>query len=156
MAARGLAEQKPVIECPRRCALAAGVLAGNVRLAIGVERFDYTKGICERMRAVDTFLTQYPEWRGKFVFSASGGADAGKLGAYHALQEEAMRLAEEINARHAGYGPPPINLAVRYHEPHEVFELLRAADVCIVSSLHDGMNLVARSSLPPATMNAAC
>jgi trehalose 6-phosphate synthase len=44
-----------------------------------------------------------------------------------------VRLAEEINAKHAGYGPPPINLAVRYHEPHEVFELLRAADVCIVS-----------------------
>ncbi len=55
-----------------------------------------------------------------------------------------MRLAEEINARHAGYGPPPINLVVRHHEPHEVFELLRAADICIVSSLHDGMNLVAK------------
>jgi trehalose 6-phosphate synthase len=55
-----------------------------------------------------------------------------------------MRLAEEINARHAGYGPPPINLVVRHHDPHEVFELFRAGDICIVSSLHDGMNLVAK------------
>jgi trehalose 6-phosphate synthase len=136
----GLAEQKPVSECRAAVRSRLG-LTDNVRLAVGVERFDYTKGICERMRAVDAFLTQRPEWRGKFVFLQAAAPTRGKLGAYHALQDEAMRLAEEINA---GYDPLPINLAVRYHEPHEVFELLRAADVCIVSSLHDGMNLVAK------------
>lgn len=139
----GLAEQKPVSECRAAVRSRLG-LADNVRLAVGAERFDYTKGICERMRAVDTFLMQRPEWRGKLVFLQAAAPTRGKLGVYRALQDEAMRLAEEINARHAGYGPPPINLVVRYHEPHEVFELLRAADVCIVSSLHDGMNLVAK------------
>ena len=55
-----------------------------------------------------------------------------------------MRLAEEVNARHGGDRFKPILLIARHHEPDEVFELFRAADVCIVSSLHDGMNLVAK------------
>ena len=62
----------------------------------------------------------------------------------HALQREAERLAQEINTRHGHGSYKPIELIVRHHEPHEVFRLFRAADVCIVSSLHDGMNLVAK------------
>jgi trehalose 6-phosphate synthase len=139
----GLVNQKPVSEC-RAAVLSRLGLGDGARLAVGVERFDYTKGICERMRAIDMFLTQHPEWRGNLAFVQAAAPTRDKLGVYHALQVEAMRLAEEINARHAGSGPPPIHLVVRHHEPHEVYELLRAGDLCIVSSLHDGMNLVAK------------
>lgn len=139
----GLADQKPVSEC-RAAVLSRLGLGDGAKLAVGVERFDYTKGICERLRAIDMFLTQQPEWRGNFAFVQAAAPTRGKLGIYHALQDEAVQLAQEINARHAGFGPPPVNLVVRHHEPQEVYELLRAGDLCIVSSLHDGMNLVAK------------
>jgi trehalose-6-phosphate synthase len=67
-----------------------------------------------------------------------------KLAAYGALQKEAERLAEEVNRRHGSDTYAPIMLVIRHHDPDEVFELFRAADACIVSSLHDGMNLVAK------------
>ncbi|NLH82435.1 MAG: trehalose-6-phosphate synthase, partial [Phyllobacteriaceae bacterium] len=66
------------------------------------------------------------------------------LGTYGALQADAIRLAEEINARHGTDTWQPIRLVVRHHDQREVYELFRAADVCVVSSLHDGMNLVAK------------
>ncbi len=96
------------------------------------------------MRGVDSFLTAHPEWRGRFVFVQAAAPTRSKLPAYRGLQEEAINLAHEINDRHAGDGPRPIELVVRHHEPTEVFKLFRAADICIVSSLHDGMNLVAK------------
>ena len=67
-----------------------------------------------------------------------------KLNAYALLQSEAIRLSDEINAKYKEFKCNPIRLIVRHHPPDQVFELFRAADVCIVSSLHDGMNLVAK------------
>jgi trehalose 6-phosphate synthase len=138
-----LAEQRPVPECreavQRRFALPEGT-----RIAVGIERFDYTKGITDRIRAIDDLLVCQPEWRGKFVFIQAAAPTRGALEAYSALQTEAVRLAEEVNARHSVDGFAPIRLVVRHHDPHEVYELFRAADVCVVSSLHDGMNLVAK------------
>jgi trehalose 6-phosphate synthase len=119
-------------------------LPPEVRLAVGVERFDYTKGILDRMRAVDSFLQAHPEWRGRFAFYQAAAPTRSKLSSYRQVQEQAEELAREINARHAGHGCPAIMLSIRHHEPAEVFELFRAADLCIVSSLHDGMNLVAK------------
>jgi trehalose 6-phosphate synthase len=109
-----------------------------------VERFDYTKGILDRIRAVDELLTRKPEWRGKLVFVQAAAPTRSKLDAYSTLQAEAMRLAEEVNARHGADSYKPVLLLARHHEPDEVFELFRSADLCIVSSLHDGMNLVAK------------
>jgi trehalose 6-phosphate synthase len=138
-----LAGQASVQEC--RVAVRERLsLPEGVRIAVGIERFDYTKGILDRMRAVDDLLNRHPEWRGKFVFVQAAAPTRSKLGAYHALQADAERLAEEINARHRLGDVSPIRLIVRHHEPSEVFEMFRAADMCIVSSLHDGMNLVAK------------
>ena len=67
-----------------------------------------------------------------------------KLASYSTLQSEAVALAEDINSRHGDASWQPIVLLIRHHEAAEVFKLFRAADVCIVSSLHDGMNLVAK------------
>ena len=135
--------QKPVAECRAIVRERLG-LPPDTKIAIGIERFDYTKGVLDRIRAVDTLLESYPEWRGRFVLIQAAAPTRSKLSTYKGLQDEAMALAEEINGKYAGISPPPIHLMIRHHEPAEVFELFRAGDVCIVSSLHDGMNLVAK------------
>lgn len=119
-------------------------LPDDVRIGVGIERFDYTKGILDRMNAVDTFLTLHPEWRGKFVFLQAAAPTRSKLASYSSLEVEANLLANEINKRHATFDWKPIHLFIRHHEQKEVYELFRCADMCIVSSLHDGMNLVAK------------
>jgi trehalose 6-phosphate synthase len=135
--------QKSIEDC-RRLVRERLRLPADTKLAVGIERFDYTKGILDRMRAVDEFLNRNPQWKGRFVLLQAAAPTRSRLPAYRGLQEDAATLAEEINARH-GQGPfVPIRLAVRHHDPREVFELFRAADMCLVSSLHDGMNLVAK------------
>jgi trehalose 6-phosphate synthase len=138
-----LAGQPPVIECCRAVRQRCG-LAADIRLGVGIERFDYTKGILDRLRAVDSLLTNHPEWKGRFAFIQVAAPTRSKLPAYLALQSEAKALANEINARHGGATYQPILLVVEHHEPEQIFELFRAADLCVVSSLHDGMNLVAK------------
>jgi trehalose 6-phosphate synthase len=138
-----LATQVPVAEC--RAAVCRRLeLPPDARIVVGIERFDYTKGILDRMQAVDQLLRQRPAWKGRFVFIQAAAPTRSKLAAYGTLQQEAERLADEINARHGSDGYKPILLVARHHEPGEVYELFRAADACIVSSLHDGMNLVAK------------
>jgi len=119
-------------------------LAPDARLAVGIERFDYTKGILDRMQSIDLLLQAKPEWRGKFTFVQVAAPTRSKLASYSALQSEAVALADDINARHGDGVYQPIRLLIRHHEPEEVFALFRAADLCVVSSLHDGMNLVAK------------
>lgn len=138
-----LAAQAPIADC-RDAVRRQFALPPDARIAVGIERFDYTKGILDRMRAIDDLLTRLPAWRGRLVFIQAAAPTRGKLDAYTTLQREAERLAEEINARHGQGAYKPIELVIRHHEPDEVFQLFRAADVCIVSSLHDGMNLVAK------------
>lgn len=139
----GMNNQKPVPACRASVRERLG-LANDVRLGVGIERFDYTKGILDRLRAIDAFLVSHPEWKNKFVFVQVAAPTRAKLAAYSALQAEAAELARDINARHGSASHQPILLVVRHHEPGEIFELFRAADLCIVSSLHDGMNLVAK------------
>ncbi len=119
-------------------------LSPDTKIAIGVERFDYTKGILDRMRAVDALITNYPEWKEKFVLVQIAAPTRSELAIYQELQIEAKHLTEAINSKHQTGTWMPIVLVAEHHEPHEVFELFRAADICIVSSLHDGMNLVAK------------
>ncbi|WP_339033559.1 trehalose-6-phosphate synthase [Bradyrhizobium symbiodeficiens] len=118
-------------------------LAKETKVIVGVERFDYTKGIPDRMRAIDALLTRDPSWRGRLVFIQVAAPTRSKLGTYSRLQSEAEDLASEINGRHRE-GQPPIRLVARHYESSDVFKLFRAADVCVVGSLHDGMNLVAK------------
>lgn len=140
---RALEHQAPVEVCRTKVLERFG-LPEQVRLAVGIERFDYTKGILDRMRAIDLFLESNPEWRGRLTFIQAAAPSRTKLAAYQTLQEEAVALAGEINLRHTYDTVPAIILAIHHHEQDQVFELYRAADICIVSSLHDGMNLVAK------------
>jgi trehalose 6-phosphate synthase len=138
-----LAAQAPVSQC-RAAVRRRFALPPDARIAVGIERFDYTKGILDRMRAVDDLLARRPEWKGRLVFIQAAAPTRSKLDPYHSLQKEAAALAEDINERHGEAGYKPVELVIRHHEPDEVYELFRAADVCVVSSLHDGMNLVAK------------
>jgi trehalose 6-phosphate synthase len=96
------------------------------------------------LRAFDILLTRKPSWKGDLFFIQAAAPTRSKLASYAAVRQDTEALAEDINRRHGAPGYRPVILEVRHHEHDEVFELFRAADVCIVSSLHDGMNLVAK------------
>ncbi|ANW06035.1 alpha,alpha-trehalose-phosphate synthase (UDP-forming) [Bradyrhizobium icense] len=138
-----LAGQPPVERCRTEVRQAIGI-APTAKLAVGIERLDYTKGILDRIKAVDDLLTRDPSWKGRFTFLQVAAPSRGKLASYSSLREEALALARDINSRHGDAAYQPVRLVIQHHESAEVFKLFRAADVCIVSSLHDGMNLVAK------------
>ncbi len=119
-------------------------LPQDVKIAVGIERFDYTKGIIDRIDAVEELLATRPELRGRFALAQAAAPTRSKLGAYANLQAEAQRRADEVNAKYGVDGVNPVLLMIRHHEPEEVYDLFRAAEMCVVSSLHDGMNLVAK------------
>lgn len=119
-------------------------LSPDMMIGVGIERFDYTKGIVDRFQAIKGLLIHYPQWRGKFCFVQAAAPTRSRLQVYKDVQQETEKLATEINKEFGSETYTPIILVARHHEPTEVFELFRAADFCIVSSLHDGMNLVAK------------
>jgi trehalose 6-phosphate synthase len=119
-------------------------LPPDALLGVGIDRLDYTKGIEERLAAVDELLNRYPEFRGKFTFVQLAAPSRTKLSSYRDLNERIEMLADTINAKWASEGYRPIVLLRSLHDPLAVFRFYRAADLCYVSSLHDGMNLVAK------------
>jgi trehalose 6-phosphate synthase len=119
-------------------------LSADVRLGVGIDRLDYTKGIEEKFLAIERLLETRPEFRGRFVFAQVAEPSRDSLAAYRAVRAEIVRTSERVNARFGSGSWQPIVLLDTHHEPSEVYELYRAADVCYVNSLHDGMNLVAK------------
>ena len=114
------------------------------KLAVGVDRFDYTKGILERLHAVERMLEKYPEWVGRFTFVQVAAPSRGVLEEYRAFQQRIQQVTDRINARFASAGGPVVRLLAEHHDHDAVNELYRAADACLVTSLHDGMNLVCK------------
>jgi trehalose 6-phosphate synthase len=114
------------------------------RIGVGVDRLDYTKGILERLNAVARLLEIEPRWIGRFTFVQIAAPSRGTLDDYRDYAGRVRALATAINARYSDVEHPPIALIAEHHEPDAVYEYLRAADVCMVTSLHDGMNLVAK------------
>jgi trehalose 6-phosphate synthase len=119
-------------------------LGPEVRLGVGVDRLDYTKGIEERLLAVERMLERYPDTRGQFTFVQLAAPSRSVIESYQQVHNRVEAIARAVNARFATPGWQPIVLRTSHHEPAEVFRYYRAADVCYVSSLHDGMNLVAK------------
>ena len=114
------------------------------KLGIGIDRLDYTKGIIERFHAIERLLELNPVWIGRFTFVQVAAPTRAGIEEYQQHEAQVRALATRINGRFARRGPPPIVLKVEHHEPREVYEYFRASDLCFVSSLHDGMNLVAK------------
>lgn len=135
--------RKGVAECRadvhRRHGLPEGVLLG-----IGVDRLDYTKGIIERFLAVERMLELWPQWIGEFVFVQIAAPSRTRIAQYQDFDAQVRASADRINSRFGRDGYLPVILEIGHHEPQEVYEYYRAAEVCVVSSLHDGMNLVAK------------
>lgn len=117
---------------------------GDRPLIVGVDRVDYTKGIPERLRAVDRLLRRNPELKGQFHFVQVGAPSRTHIPAYRHLTEEVQELAEEINWNHGTDAWRPVVFVNEHCGPEDIFLLYRMAAGCVVSSLHDGMNLVAK------------
>jgi alpha,alpha-trehalose-phosphate synthase [UDP-forming] len=130
-------------ECRRRVGEELDIPADH-RLAVGVDRFDYTKGILERLHAVERLLEKHPRWRDRFTFVQVAAPTRAVLEEYQAFQQRIEALARRINQRFGTAGRDPVRLLARHHEHEAVNRLFRAADVCLVTSLHDGMNLVSK------------
>jgi alpha,alpha-trehalose-phosphate synthase [UDP-forming] len=113
-------------------------------LGVGVDRVDYTKGIIERFRGIERLLEKYPAYSGKLTFIQIGAPSRSTIPRYHDLFEEVQTEAARINARFERGNWRPIALLTRHHSHKEILPYYRAADFCMVTSLHDGMNLVAK------------
>jgi trehalose 6-phosphate synthase len=119
-------------------------LPADHRIGVGVDRLDYTKGIEERFRAVERLFEVNPEWIGRFTFIQIAAPTRASIGDYQSYELRVRALVANINMRFSSATNPAIILLVQHHEPSEVYKYYRAADLCFVSSLHDGMNLVAK------------
>jgi len=116
----------------------------GMKTIVGVDRLDYTKGIPERLRAIDRLLEKHPKLKENIVFLQMGVMSRIHIARYKILNDEINALVEEINWKHSTDSWKPIILVRRYRSFHEMLALYRLADVCVVSSLHDGMNLVSK------------
>jgi trehalose 6-phosphate synthase len=119
-------------------------LQTDVRLGVGVDRLDYTKGIAHKFLAIEKLLEERPELRGRFVFAQVAEPSRDCIGAYQAARREIVETADRINQRFGTDTYRPIHLMESHCDSAEVYRLYRAADLCYVGSLHDGMNLVAK------------
>jgi trehalose 6-phosphate synthase len=140
----------PVAECRRRLQERFG-LKPDVRIGVGVERWDFTKGIIDRIDAMERLLDTQPLWRGKVTLLQIAAPTRSKLPAYAELRRQTLDAAERVNARYGTADYKPIVLLAEHQNPAQVFELYRGCDFCVVNSLHDGMNLVAKEFVAART-----
>lgn len=121
------------------------------KVLLSVDRIDYTKGIPERLNAIDRFLDKYPEFKEKFVFLQMGQLTRILLNKYKRLNDRINALVADINWKHSKDGWEPITFTRRHLSLKELLALYRLSDICIVSSIHDGMNLVAKEFVSART-----
>jgi len=113
-------------------------------LGVGVDRVDYTKGLRERFLAIERFLEKYPPYQGRFTFVELGAPSRSHIKEYRDLMAQVETEAERINWRFQTKEWKPIVFLKRHHSHKEIAPFYEAADLCLVTSLHDGMNLVAK------------
>jgi trehalose 6-phosphate synthase len=128
----------------QRAALLKALGVEAALMGVGVDRLDYTKGILERFLAIERFLEKYPNYQGVFTFVQIGAPSRTHIKRYHDLQTEVEAEADRINWRFQADRWKPIMLLNWHHSHEQIKPYYRAADLCLVTSLHDGMNLVAK------------
>jgi trehalose-6-phosphate synthase/HAMP domain-containing protein len=139
-------EPPPPLELPHmeRVRLLHNLGVRGAFLGVGVDRVDYTKGIPERFRGIERFFEKYPAYRGEFTFVQIGSPSRMHIRRYHDLMDEVIAESERINRRFQTSEWKPIVFLNRQHSHREILPYYRTADLCMVTSLHDGMNLVAK------------
>ncbi len=125
--------------------------AKNRLIGIGIDRMDYTKGIVERFEAIDRFLDKYPDYVGRFVFFQLGPLSRIHIQKYRQYNDEIYNKMVDINEKWRTKDWQPIVLRKQHFGQLDVLSYFRAADICIVSSIHDGMNLVAKEFVASRT-----
>ena len=113
-------------------------------LGVGVERLDYTKGLPERFRALGRFFERYPDYREQVVFVQLAAPSRSTIQRYQQLETEVDEVIREVNEAFGTRRWRPIVYFKRHHDHHDIWPFYRHADFCMVTSLHDGMNLVAK------------
>jgi trehalose-6-phosphate synthase len=129
---------------PGRDALMAELGIETDFLGVGVERLDYTKGLPERLRAIRRFFERWPEYRGRVVFVQIASPSRSRIERYQRLQREVRDSIRRINDELGDRDWRPILYRERHHDHREIAAYYRNADFCMVTALHDGMNLVAK------------
>jgi len=113
-------------------------------IGVGTDRIDYTKGIVEKFEAIDRFLEKYPEYQGRFVYIQIGSLSRIHLETYKKLNDDINSLVERINWKYSSDNWSPIIFIRKYFTPQQLLAIYRMANICLISSLHDGLNLVAK------------
>ncbi|HEY2548553.1 MAG TPA: trehalose-6-phosphate synthase [Candidatus Acidoferrum sp.] len=127
-----------------RAALCSELGIDGSLLGVGVDRVDYTKGIIERFRGIEHFLDLYPAYQHRFTFVQIGAPSRTDIERYKHFLDEVSAEADRVNVRFQAGRWKPIVLLKKHHSHEEIARYYRAASVCLVTSLHDGMNLVAK------------
>src|SRR6267378_4285701 len=127
-----------------RAALCAEMDIEASLLGVGVDRVDYTKGILERFRGLERFFELNPAYQQRFTFVQSGAPSRTDIERYKNFQAEVGDEAERVNSRFQTSRWKPLVLLKKHHSHEEIARFFRAASLCMVTSLHDGMNLVAK------------
>ncbi len=119
-------------------------IGDNIFLIVGLDRIDYTKGLIEKIQAIDRLLEKFPRYKGKIMFIQKGGLSRMHIPQYKELNDRLNNLVEEVNWKHSTEKWFPVALVRRHMSRKEVTALYTIADACVVSPLHDGMNLVCK------------
>lgn len=138
------ADASALAEPPEPESLLKEIGAEGILMGLGVDRMDYTKGIVERFWGVERFLEKYPAYQKQFTFVQIGAPSRTDIQQYRSLMHEIESEAHRINNRFMRGAWKPIILLKRHHSHEEIVRYYKAADFCMVTSLHDGMNLVAK------------
>ncbi|OGH17935.1 MAG: hypothetical protein A2868_03520 [Candidatus Levybacteria bacterium RIFCSPHIGHO2_01_FULL_40_15b] len=113
-------------------------------IALGVDRLDYTKGILERFKAIEIFLKKYPDYQGNFTFIQIAAPSRIKIKRYQEFAKDVEEEVERVNKLFRQNGWRPIIFLKRHYDHEEIYRFYKLANICLVTSLHDGMNLVAK------------
>ncbi|MES2647440.1 MAG: trehalose-6-phosphate synthase [Bacteroidota bacterium] len=122
-------------------------------MCIGVERIDYTKGLIEKFLAIETFFDKYPSYKGKFTLVQIGAVSRSLLKSYSDLLNAVETEINRINWKFKTKNWQPILFLKRHHSHEEIMPYYKSANLCMVTSLHDGMNLVAKEFIASRDQN---
>lgn len=113
-------------------------------IGIGVDRLDYTKGLLERIKAIELFLDKYPVYKGQFTFIQIAPPSKSKIKKYQEFSEQVEKEVSRVNSKFKVKNWKPIVIINKHHSHEELNQYYKLANLCMVTSLHDGMNLVAK------------